>query len=146
MLVDADLLVYATHRGASEHDATRSWLEGRLADPDEGVVLCWPVLYAYLRLSTSARVLGEHALGLRTAWDSVAAYLGQPNARVVTAGPLHGSLAGELAKTPGLRSDDVLDLELAALAIEHGLVLASHDSGFRRFAALRTFDPLSSSS
>lgn len=30
------------------------------------------------------------------------------------------------------------DVELAALAIEHGLVLASHDSGFRRFPGLRT--------
>jgi hypothetical protein len=105
-------------------------------------VLCWPVLYAFLRLSTSTRVLGEHALGVGAAWGSVAAYLGQPNARIVAAGPLHETIAGELAKTPGLRSDDVLDIELAALAIEHGLALATHDSGFRRFQALRTVDPL----
>lgn len=146
MLVDTNLLVYAAHPSADEHDDARSWLESRLADADEGVVLCWPVLYAFLRLTTSARVLGEHALGVRAAWESVAAFLGQPNARVIGAGPLHESIAGELAKTPGLRSDDVSDIELAALAIEHGLVLASHDSGFRRFAALRTFDPLSASS
>jgi len=31
---------------------------------------------------------------------------------------------------------------LAVLAIEHGLVLASHDHGFRRFAGLRTIDPI----
>jgi hypothetical protein len=41
-----------------------------------------------------------------------------------------------------LRSEDVPDIELAALAIEHGLVLASHDSGFRRFAGLRSLEPL----
>ena len=143
MLVDTNLLVYAAHPSADEHEVARSWLESRLADADEGVVLCWPVLYAFLRLTTSARVLGEHALRVRAAWESVAAFLGQPNARVIGAGPLHESIAGELAKTPGLRSDDVPDLELAALAIEHGLVLATHDSGFRRFAALRTIDPLS---
>ena len=51
-------------------------------------------------------------------------------------------IAGELAQTPGLRSDDVADIEIAALGIEHGLVLASHDSGFRRFSGLRLIDPL----
>lgn len=141
MLVDTNLLLYAAHGGADEHVAARTWLEARLAD-DGGLVLCWPVLYAYLRLSTSKHIFGEHALDLRASWDDVAAYLGQPGARVITAGPLHESIAAELTKTPGLRSDDVPDIELAALAIEHGLVLASHDSGFRRFAALRTFDPL----
>jgi predicted nucleic acid-binding protein len=42
----------------------------------------------------------------------------------------------------GLRADDVPDIEIAALAIEHGLVLASHDHGFRRFSRLRVIDPL----
>ena len=51
-------------------------------------------------------------------------------------------IAAELAQTPGLRSDDVPDIEIAALAIEHGLVLASHDHGFRRFSGLRVVDPL----
>jgi predicted nucleic acid-binding protein len=41
-----------------------------------------------------------------------------------------------------LRSYDVPDIEIAALAIEHGLILASHDHGFRRFSALRVTDPL----
>jgi predicted nucleic acid-binding protein len=34
------------------------------------------------------------------------------------------------------------DVEIAALAIEHGLVLATHDHGFGRFKALRWLDPL----
>jgi predicted nucleic acid-binding protein len=54
------------------------------------------------------------------------------------------AIAAELAGTPGLRSDDVPDVEIAALAIEHGLVLASHDHGFRRFSRLRVVDPLAS--
>jgi len=33
-------------------------------------------------------------------------------------------------------------VEIAALAVEHGLVLASHDHGFRRFSRLRVVDPL----
>ena len=62
--------------------------------------------------------------------------------RIVAPGSGHAAIAAELAQTPGLRSDDVPDIEIAALAIEHGLVLASHGHGFRRFARLRLFDPL----
>ncbi len=72
----------------------------------------------------------------------VAAYLEQPAVRIVAPGAGHAAIAAELAETPGLRSDDVPDIEIAALAIEHGLVLASHDRGFRRFSRLRFVDPL----
>ena len=57
------------------------------------------------------------------------------------AGRSHAAIAAELTETSGLRSDDVPDVEIAALAIEHGLVLASHDHGFRRFSGLSVLDP-----
>jgi uncharacterized protein len=142
VLVDTNLLIYAAFADAPEHQRARTWLTARLDDADLGIVLCWPVLYAFLRLSTSARVFGPHALSIGTAWATAAAHIEQPNARLVAAGPLHLRIAGDLAATPGLRSDDVPDIELAALAMEHGLALATHDSGFRRFAGLRTVDPL----
>jgi predicted nucleic acid-binding protein len=56
------------------------------------------------------------------------------------------AIAAELAATPGLRSDDVPDIEIATVAIEHGLVLASHDHGFRRFSHLRVIDPMTGGS
>lgn len=140
MLVDTNLLIYATFADAPEHGRAREWLEERLAG--DGIALCWPVLYAFLRLVTSPRVFGAQVLPIRDAWATAEAYLLQPAARVVTAGPQHRAIAGELAATAGLRSDDVPDVELAALAIEHGLTLASRDRGFRRFSGLRTTDPL----
>lgn len=142
MLVDTNLLVYATFTDAPEHDRARGWLEARLADGDGTVALCWPVVYAFLRLVTSARVFGQHAVAVGEGWAVAAAYLDQPAVRLVTAGPGHPAIAAELAATPGLRSEDVPDIEIAALAIEHGLVLASHDHGFRRFSRLRVVDPL----
>ena len=141
-LVDTNVLVYATFAGAPEHARARAWLEERLADGEATVELCWPVVYAFVRLITSARVFGQDAVPVREAWQVAASYLGQPAVRVVTAGAGHAAIAAELAATPGLRSDDVPDIELAALAIEHGLVLASHDHGFRRFTGLRFVDPL----
>ena len=142
ILVDTNLLVYATFADAPEHDRTRKWLEERLADGDGSIAFCWPVVYAFLRLITSSRVFGAHAVPLRQAWTVAEAYLEQPAVRIVAAGAGHTAIAAELAQTPGLRSDDVPDIEIAALAIEHGLALATHDHGFRRFAGLRTVDPL----
>lgn len=141
-LVDTNILLYATFADAPEHPRARGWVEERLADPNGTLVLCWPVVYAFVRLSSSPRVFGRHAVAVERAWATVAAYLAQPAVRVVTAGEGHGAIGAELAATPGLRSEDVPDIELAALAIEHGLVLASHDSGFRRFDGLRTVDPI----
>jgi uncharacterized protein len=141
-LVDTNVLIYATFVDSPEHARARTWLEGRLADGEGTVALCWPVVYAFVRLITSSRVFGASAVTVGQGWATVDAYLAQRAVRMVVAGPGHKAIAAELAATPGLRSDDVPDLELAALAIEHGVVLATHDSGFRRFAALRTIDPL----
>lgn len=142
MLVDTNLLIYATFAGAPEHERARAWLEQRLAQSDGTVAFCWPVLYAFLRLVTSPRVFGRQALTVRLGWQTTAAFLEQPAVRVLGPGAGHAAIAAELAATPGLRSEDVPDVEIAALAIEHGLALASHDHGFRRFSHLRFFDPL----
>ncbi len=141
-LVDTNLLIYATFVDTAEHERAREWLEARLAERDGTVALCWPVVYAFVRLITSTRVFGAHAVTVRDGWVAAAGYLEQPAVRLVAAGAGHATIAAELAKTPGLRSDDVPDIEIAALAIEHGLVLASHDHGFRRFSGLRVIDPL----
>ena len=141
-LVDTNLLIYATFADAPEHARARAWVEKRLAAPEGTLALCWPVVYAFLRLITSPRVFGANAVNVGDGWAIAAAYLEQPAVRVVAAGAGHAAIAADLARTPGLRSDDVPDIELAALAIEHGLVLASHDHGFRRFSGLRVVDPL----
>jgi toxin-antitoxin system PIN domain toxin len=141
-LVDTNVLIYATFVDAPEHERARAWFESRLAEGDGTVALCWPVVYAFLRLITSTRVFGPQAVTVRDGWAVAAAYLEQPAVRLVTPGAGHAAIAAELAQTPGLRSDNLPDVEIAALAIEHGLALASHDHGFRRFSGLRVLDPL----
>ena len=141
-LVDTNLLVYAAFTNAPEHEQASEWLEGCLADGDGTVAFCWPVLYSLVRLISSTRAFGRNALTVRDAWADITAYLAQPAVRIVSPGAGHAAIAAELAATPGLRSEDVPDIEIAALAIEHGLVLASHDHGFRRFSRLRVVDPI----
>lgn len=129
--------------GMDEPERARAWLEDRYRDPGEVVGLCWAGLYSFVRLVTSRRVMGASATGLAAAWRVANAFTVQENSRLIEAGPGHGRIAGELIGAPGLTSNDVPDVHLAALAIEHGLTLCSHDRGFARFERLKLVDPLS---
>ncbi len=141
-LVDANLLIYASMPAMAEHTPSRRWLTDRFDDDDEVVGLAWSSLYAFVRIVTNRRVMGDDAVELPAAWAAADSYRRQSAALLVEPGPRHAALAGELIATPGLSANDVPDVYLAALAIERGLVLATHDHGFGRFRNLRWVDPL----
>ena len=141
-LVDANLLVYAAMPSAAEHAPSRQWLERAFDDDDQVVGLAWSTLYAFVRLVSNRRVVANRAVPVREAWSAAEGYRQQRNAVIVEPGAGHASIAGDLFQTPGLSADDVPDVHLAALAIERGLVLATHDHGFARFHNLRWIDPL----
>ncbi len=67
--------------------------------------------------------------------DADAAWTPAPTSR-------HREVLGACLTSTTLRANDVPDAHLAALAIEHGLHLATSDGGFARFEALSWFDPL----
>lgn len=142
VLVDANLLIYAAMPAMPEHEPARRWLVGRFAEADDFVGLSWAGLYAFVRLVSNRRIMGDDAVGLVAAWNAAGAYRAQPTARLVEAGQHHHRIASELIATPGLGPDDVSDVHIAALAVEHGLVLATHDHGFGRFRNLRWVDPI----
>lgn len=121
------------------HAEAKDWLDERL-NGSERVGLPWEALLAFLRLSASPRVLSrpmplDEAAAVVTAWlELPSTWVPQPTDRHAT------TLAGLLA--PETKSDLVPDAHLAALAIEHGLLLCSTDRDFARFDGLRWTDPL----
>lgn len=140
IVVDANLLVYAHVTSYSQHEVAREWLEQQLAGVSR-VGLPWPSLLAFVRLVSNPRVFTEPE-SISDAWGQVEAWLDADPAWVPTPTERHAAvLRGHLA-VPGLRATDVPDVHLAALAVEHGLRLASSDSGFARFPGLDWFDPL----
>lgn len=141
ILVDTNLLVYATV-ASTQHEAARVWLTERFADRESFVGLSWASLYALVRLVSNRRIVGDEAVSLDRAWQAAEAYRFQPTARLLEPGLNHARIAGKLFATSGLTSNDVPDVYLAALAIEHGVDFATHDRGFARFPGLRWFDPL----
>jgi len=140
ILVDANLLLCAKHSGFAQHDLAREWLDGRLSAPGR-VGLPWPSLLAFVRLSSNHRIF-EHPMTVAAAWRQVRQWLALRSAWVPLPTDQHAEVLGELLGRGGLGPKLVMDAHLAALAIEHGLVLCTADADFGRFAGLRWEDPL----
>jgi toxin-antitoxin system PIN domain toxin len=131
--------MYSVHEQFEAHARAKSWLDERLNGTDR-VGLPWGALLAFLRLSASPRVLSR-PIPLRDAAAVVGAWLALPVAWTPEPSDHHAQILAELLATES-KADLVPDAHLAAIAIEHGLVLCSTDRDFARFEGLRWTDPL----
>jgi toxin-antitoxin system PIN domain toxin len=132
--------VYAHVQGFAQHDRARAWLDERL-NGTARVGLPWPSLLAFLRLVTNPRVF-ERPESVSAAWRQVEAWLDCETVWVPAPTDRHRDVLGRLLGETGSRANLVPDAHLAALAIEHGLRLASTDGDFARFSELRFENPL----
>lgn len=139
ILVDASLLIYATTTSMRQHQAAKTWLDGRLSGTAQ-VALPWPSLLAYLRIVSNPRLF-EHARPVMDAWKQVTDWLAAERVWIPHPTAEHAQVFEHLlpfTTTPNL----VTDAHVAALAIEHGLTLCSTDGDFARFPGLRWENPL----
>ncbi len=84
----------------------------------------------------------EHPVPVPTAWQQVERWLGVASVWVPGLTERHAGVLGPLMQTAVSRANLVPDAHLAALAIEHGLILCSSDRDFARFTGLRWENPL----
>lgn len=141
ILPDANLLLYAVNTGEPRHAQARAWWEAVLSGT-EPVGLAWPVVLAFLRLSTHPKVF-PRPLTAGAAAARVDEWFAQPNVVPAEATTGHWILLKELLSELGTAGNLTSDAHLAALAIEHGAVLCSADNDFARFPKLRWVNPLS---
>jgi len=140
ILVDANILVFSATK-CPEQEKARSWLDGQV-NTNVRVGLPWSSLTAFLRIVTNVRVYRTAAASVDGAWSSVEAWLGCPNVWVPTPTDRHASVFKQMLKATGGGGNLVPDADLAALAVEHGLLLCSADRDFARFPGLRWTNPL----
>ncbi len=140
MLVDANLLLYATNSADPRHPPAAEWLTARL-NGGRRVGIAWTSLIAFLRISTHPRVF-PRPLDPRDAWRHVEDWLAVPVVWAPEPGVGHGPLLGELVTRHDVRGNLIPDAHLAALALEHGLMVCSADTDFARFPEVRWQDPL----
>jgi toxin-antitoxin system PIN domain toxin len=140
ILLDANLLVYAHVRTTAQHARAREWLDAQLNGPAQ-VGFPWASLLAFLRLVTNPRVFTRPE-SMRDAWRQVQDWLACNVAWIPQPSERHTEILGRLLDAPGIHANLVPDAHLAALAMEHGLVLCSADADFARFPGLRWRNPL----
>lgn len=137
---DANLLLYAYNISVPEHERARSWWEDALS-ANETVGLTWQTITAFIRIGTNPRAY-PRPLSARASVQIVNAWLAQPVAQIITPTDRHWAIFRRLVVDGQCAGPLVMDAHLAALALEHGAVLCSHDADFTRFKGMRLFDPL----
>lgn len=140
MLVDANLLLYAVDADSPFHPAAHDWLSAAL-NGERRVGLPWQSLVAFVRISTHPRA-SENPLEPAQAWEHVREWLSSELAWIPVQTARHADVLGGLVRTYHLRGNLIADAHLAALAIEHGVGVASADTDFARFAEVRWHNPL----
>lgn len=139
-LLDANILLYAYNADAPRQSAASRWLADLLGR-GEAIGLPWVTVWAFIRISTNSRIW-PNPRPLKEALAIVREWLSQPGIVMVHPGPLHIDILEQLAVEYGAAGPLFTDAVLAALALEHGAVLASTDQDFRRFPNVRWANPL----
>ncbi len=140
ILPDANLLLYAYHPRAAQHERSRAWLEEILSGSDL-VRFAWLTLGAFLRISTNPRAF-EAPLTPAEAAAIVSSWLERPMAGILEPGEQYWTILRSLLRDGQAVGPLVMDAALAALAIEHGAKLCTTDGDFSRFPGLDWVNPL----
>lgn len=138
-LPDANVLIHALRGDSAEHASCRLWLTNTATSGD-AIGLCELVEAALLRIPTLPRLQLVPMVETLGFWkDDLWSY---PGTRRLTAGPRHPEILSNFITTLGLCGNDINDVWLAALAIEHRATLVSTDQGFARFPGLSWINPM----
>ena len=140
ILVDANLLLYAEDSLSEQHDDARTWWDERLSGK-ESTGLCWPVLNAFIRISTNAR-LHQRPLTIKEATERVDSWFNQPCVRILQPTEQHWAIFQRMLREGKAAGNLVSDAHLAALAVEHNCALYSTDADFSRFRGLKWKNPM----
>lgn len=140
LLPDVNLLVYAFREDVAEHERANHWLTTALEGPAT-LAVTTAALTGFIRIVTHPRIFSppsriEQALEfVELLWDVDLALPVEPGSR-------YSGIFIELCSITQAIGNAVPDAHLAAIAIENGAELVSHDRGFARFPGLRWTDPL----
>lgn len=139
-IIDANLLLFAYNADSPQQKASAQWLQ-KLLRSGQVIGLPWVTIWAFIRISTNSRIW-ENPRSPKEAFAIVADWLRQPGVVPLNPGPLHAEILEKLVRAHGATGPLVTDAVLAAIAIEHGALLASTDQDFNRFPELRWVNPL----
>ena len=140
MILDANLLLYAVDRTAAHHATAKEFLERQL-NGDTRVGLPWQSLGAFVRIATHPRVMST-PMTAAEATSMVDDWLAAPTAWIPDITTATWAIARRMIVHHQVTGNLIPDVQLAALAIQHGVPVASADSDFARFPEVTWLNPL----
>ncbi len=140
MLLDANLLLHSVDTSSPFHVKANGWLTATLNQPHR-VGLPWTTLGAFLRIATHPRIM-TRPLSAAQAWARVENWLTADCTWIPPATDRTVAVLGRLLTSSHITGNLVPDAMLAALAVEHGLEVATADTDFGRFPDVRWTNPL----
>jgi hypothetical protein len=142
IVVDTNVLVYASDEDSPFHGACRTWLERQRTSAGAWYTT-WPIVYEFLRVTTHPRVM-PRPWALLEAWQFVMGLLESPGFDILVATTRHHDVARELfSELPHLSGNLLHDAHTAVLMREHGIRrICTRDTDFHRFHIVEVVDPL----
>lgn len=134
MIVDANLLLYATNKSSPFYVEAAAWWK-KLLNSQTRVGLPQQTILAYLRLSTHPKVQ-EHPDSPATAVAALSSWVKRRNVWIPEMTTATVQNLAEIAEHLDIGGNLANDAMLAALALTHGVSVATHDAGFTRFEPL----------
>lgn len=140
MIIDANILLYATDARAPEHERARPWLEQQLNGMTR-VGLPWPSLLAFLRIATHPRA-SRNPMTSAQAWARIEKWVECDVVWQPRPTERHTQIMAGFVDRYRIIGNLVPDAHLAALAHEHGVPVVSADTDFARFDEIRWINPI----
>lgn len=138
---DANLILYA-HDSTSPFNAPAARWWSTCLSGAEPVGLTYPVLFAFVRISTNARVYAS-PMSLAESSECVTRWLNRRITRVLVPTQQHYIEAlGLLKSSNSIGGNLVTDAQIAAIALAHKASVHTADRDFQRFPKLRCVYPL----
>jgi len=141
VVIDTNLLIYAVHASAPQHELARNYIESQRQQG--GFCVTWSILYEWLRVVTHPRVFSR-PLSPAIARSFVLDLADDPRVDILRHTPNHARFLKEvLDMAPPLRGNLLHDAHIAAAMREHGIhTIATADQHFRLFPFLQIVNPL----
>ncbi|HEX4303101.1 MAG TPA: TA system VapC family ribonuclease toxin [Rhizomicrobium sp.] len=140
ILIDTNLLLYASISDFAQHAPAKRWLNEQFSGT-ERIGIPWHSVLGYVRLASQKTVF-KKGPSVNEAWSVARKWLALGNVWVPQPTERHGDVLNDLLVSNEVSSRFIMDLHLAALAIEHDLTVCSNDSDFARLANVRWINPL----
>jgi len=140
LTLDANVLLYASDRESTYRGRAIDELERHAAGP-EPLYLFWPVVMAYVRISTHPSVFSR-PLALSDAVANVERLLRRRHVRTPAEEEGFWRVFAGAASEATARGDLVPDTHIVALMRQHGVrTIVTRDRDFRRFDGIKVRDP-----